>query len=194
MIIILSPEKDLPNEMEILHQLFEHGLVCYHLRKPHKNFEEYSAYLQQIDTAFHDRIVVHDHHLIINEFNVKGIHFKEQHRKDHIDNPGQYFKGLNMFGKTISSSFHEPKVLEDCYFEFDYHFLSPVCTSISKKDYKGRGFDVNHSTKTIIALGGITLEKVAEVKQLGYHGIAVLGSIWNTDNPLASFKKIKMAF
>ncbi|WP_405224681.1 thiamine phosphate synthase [Dokdonia sp. Asnod1-B02] len=194
MIIVLSPENDIPNEIEIINKLFKQGLACYHVRKPHKNYEEYCAYIQQIDTVFHDRIVVHDHHMIINEFNLKGIHFKEQHRIDHIDNPGKYFKGLNMFGKTISSSFHDLQALEDCYFEFDYHFLSPVFNSISKEGYKGRGFDVNNSDKTIIALGGIRPENVAQVKQLGYNGIAVLGSIWKAENPLASFRKMKQAF
>ena len=194
MIIVLSPENDIPNEVKILHQLFKQGLAYYHVRRPHKSYEEYKNYLNQIDTAFHDRIVVHDHHILINEFNVKGIHFKEQHRIDHIDNPGKYFKGLNMFGKTISSSFHDLQAIEDCYFEFDYHFLSPVFDSISKEDYKGRGFDVNKSNKTIIALGGVCLENVAQVKQLGYSGIAVLGSIWKAENPLQSFKNIKAAF
>ena len=194
MIIVLSPEYDIPNEVEILNQLFKQGLACYHVRKPHKSYEEYCAYIQQIDTAFHDRIVVHDYHKVINEFNLKGIHFKEQHRIDHIDKPGKYFKGLNMFGKTISSSFHDLKVLEDCYFEFDYHFLSPVFNSISKQGYSGRGFNVMDSNKTIIALGGICPENVAQVKQLGYNGIAVLGSIWKAVNPLQSLKKIKSAF
>ena len=137
---------------------------------------------------------MHDHHKVLNEFNLKGIHFKEQHRIDHIDNPGKYFKGLNMFGKMISSSFHDLQALEDCYFEFDYHFLSPVFDSISKEGYKGRGFDVTDSNKTIIALGGIRPENVAQVKQLGYKGIAVLGSIWKAENPLQSFKNIKAAF
>ncbi|WP_379953174.1 thiamine phosphate synthase [Dokdonia sp. R78006] len=194
MIIVLSPENDISNEVEILHQLFKRGLACYHVRKPHKSYEEYCAYIQEIDTSFHDRVVVHDHHMIINEFNLKGIHFKEQHRIDHIDNPGKYFKELNMFGKTISSSFHDLQNLEDCYFEFDYHFLSPVFNSISKEGYKGRGFDVTESNKTIIALGGICPENVAQVKQLGYNGIAVLGSIWKAENPLQCFKNIKAAF
>ncbi|AWH75225.1 thiamine phosphate synthase [Dokdonia sp. Dokd-P16] len=194
MIIVLSPENDIPNEVKILHQLFEDGLACYHVRKPHKSYEDYSTYIQQIDPAFHDRIVVHDHHKVINEFSLKGIHFNEQHRIDHIDNPGKYFRGLNMFGKTISSSFHDLKTLEDCYFEFDYHFLSPVFNSISKEGYNGRGFDVTDSNKTIVALGGIHQENLEQAKKLGYNGIALLGSIWKAENPLQSFKNIKAAF
>lgn len=194
MIILIAPENDIPNEIEILNQLFEEGLLYYHFRKPSKNYEEHVAYLNQIDKNYHNRIVVHDHHELINEFNLKGIHFQEQKRIDHIDNPSEYFKNLNMYGKTISSSFHEPAVLKDCYFEFDYHLLSPVFSSISKEGYEGRGFDVNHINKTIIGMGGITTETIAQTIELGFKGIGVLGGVWNAENPVESFKSIKRAY
>lgn len=189
MIIVIAPEKDVKNEINILNQLFEAGLECYHLRKPEKNYEQHCDYLNQIDSKYHNKIVVHHFHELINKFNLKGIHFTEQKRIDHIDNPGQYFKGLGMFGKTISSSFHEIEELKECYFEFDYHFLSPVFSSISKKGYEGRSFDVNNIDKYIIALGGITTDNFQDLKRLGYNGAAVLGSIWKFDKPLESFKK-----
>ncbi|WP_308991724.1 thiamine phosphate synthase [Mariniflexile litorale] len=194
MIVLIAPENDVPNEIEILHQLFQEGLEYYHLRKPHKNYEAHLDYLNQINTQYHNRIVVHNFHELINEFNLKGIHFQEKKRIDHIDNPGQYFKNLNMFGKTISSSFHEPEDLKNCYFEFDYHLLSPVFSSISKGGYEGRGFDVNHINKTIIGMGGVTSENISEFNKLGYNGVGVLGGIWNNKNPIEEFKKMKSHF
>ncbi len=194
MIVVIASEKDVPNEIEILNQLFEEGLACYHFRKPDKDYKEHSDYLNLIDAKYHNRIVVHYHHGLINDYNLKGIHFQEQERIAHIDNPGQYFKGLNMFGKTISSSFHEPQELADCYFEFDYHLLSPVFASISKADYAGRGFDVNAIDKTIIGMGGVTADNLDAFKTLGFKGVGVLGGIWNSDTPIAVFKKMKAHF
>jgi thiamine-phosphate pyrophosphorylase len=194
MIIVIAPENDVPNEIELLHELFEAGLDYYHFRKPHKDYDAHVAYLNQIDQQYHHRIVVHYHHELINAFNIKGIHFQEQQRIDHIDNPGQYFKGLNMYGKTISSSFHEPKDIEDCDFEFDYHLLSPVFSSVSKKDDQGRGFDVNLIDKTIIGMGGVTGDNVSAFEALGYHGVGVLGGIWNSNTPILNFKKMKAHF
>ncbi|MHA7944300.1 thiamine phosphate synthase [Formosa sp. 3Alg 14/1] len=194
MIVLIAPETDLPNEIEILHQLFEAGLQYYHLRKPNKNYEEHVTYLKEIDTQYHNRIVVHYFHELVNVFSLKGIHFQEQKRIDHIDNPGQYFKGLNMFGKTISSSFHEPEDLANCYFEFDYHLLSPVFSSISKAGYEGRGFDVNHIDKMVIGMGGVTDSNIERFKQLGYKGVGVLGGIWNSENPVDVFNKIQSQF
>jgi thiamine-phosphate pyrophosphorylase len=194
MIVVIAPENDLPNEIKILNQLFEAGLEYYHLRKPYKDYTAYSEYLNKIDAQYHNKIVVHDHHELINEFKLKGIHFQEQNRIDHIDNPGQYFKGLDMFGKTISSSFHEPKDLEECYFEFDYHLLSPVFSSISKIGQEGRGFSVTHIDKTIIGMGGVTADNMKAFDTLGYKGVGVLGGIWNSDTPLDVFKSMVAHF
>jgi len=194
MIIVIAPEKDVKDEISILNQLFKAGLEFYHLRKPLKSYQEHCAYLNQIDKQYHNRIVVHYFHKLINEYNLKGIHFQEQKRIDHIDNPGQYFKDLNMFGKTISSSFHEPEELECCEFEFDYHLLSTVFSSISKEGYKGRGFDVNHIDKLIIGMGGINSDTIKKTADLGYKGVGVLGGVWNTENPVESFVKLKSTY
>ena len=191
MIIIIAPEKDIPNEIEILTQLFQEGLQYYHFRKPNKNYQEHCDYLNQIDEKYHDRIVVHYFHELMNEFNLKGIHFQEQKRRDCLDTPSDYFtKFNNMFGKTISSSFHETEEIEKCNFEFDYHLLSPVFSSISKKGYEGRGFDVNHIDKTIVGMGGVTTSNIAQFDSLGYKGIGVLGGIWNSKSPVEDFKLI----
>ncbi len=191
MIVLIAPEKDIPNEIEILQQLFEEGLEYYHFRKPDKNYEEHVAYLNQIDEKYHDRIVTHYFHELINEFNLKGIHFQEQKRIDALDNGNEYFIGLDMIGKTMSSSFHEPSALENCDIEFDYHLLSPVFSSISKKGYEGRGFDVNHIDKTIIGMGGINTDTIEKTLALGFQGIGVLGGVWNVEKPVESFKNIK---
>ncbi|WP_431164437.1 thiamine phosphate synthase [Tenacibaculum halocynthiae] len=191
MIVLIAPENDIENEIKILHQLFEKGLEFYHFRKPYKNYEDHVLYLNQIDKKYHDRIVVHYFHELINEFNLKGIHFQEQKRRDVLENGSQYFIGLNMMGKTMSSSFHEPEKLDSCDIEFDYHLLSPVFSSISKKGYEGKGFDVNHIDKMIIGMGGINNNTIKETIQLGFQGIGVLGGVWNTENPIESFKNIK---
>ncbi|WP_299160667.1 thiamine phosphate synthase [uncultured Tenacibaculum sp.] len=191
MIVLIAPEKDIENEIKILHQLFEEGLEYYHLRKPYKNYEEHVKFLNEIDIQYHDRIITHYFHELINEFNLKGIHFQEQKRRDALENGNQYFIGLNMLGKTMSSSFHESEELAVCDIEFDYHLLSPVFSSISKKGYEGRGFDVNDIDKTIVGMGGINTTTIKEILELGFQGIGVLGGVWNSENPVESFKEIK---
>ncbi|MCD8439829.1 thiamine phosphate synthase [Tenacibaculum finnmarkense] len=194
MIVLISPEKDVANEMQILHQLFEAGLECYHLRKPFKDYQEHIVYLNQIPEKYHNKIVTHYFHELVNEYSLKGIHFQEQKRRDALENGSRYFIGLKMQGKTMSSSFHEPEELANCDIEFDYHLLSPIFSSISKKGYQGRGFDVNNIDKTIIGMGGITTETISKTLALGFQGIGILGGVWNSQNAVESFKKIQKEF
>jgi thiamine-phosphate pyrophosphorylase len=81
MVVLISPETDVHDEIFILNQLFDAGLEYYHLRKPKKDCKEHHAYLNQIDEKYHDRIVIHFFHELINQFNLKGIHFQEQKKK-----------------------------------------------------------------------------------------------------------------
>ncbi|MGO2101442.1 MAG: thiamine phosphate synthase [Psychroflexus halocasei] len=195
MIVVIAPETDIENEISTLHRLFEAGLACYHLRKPEKDYKEHITYLKKIDATYHNRIVVHLFHELVNEFNLKGVHFQEQKRKDTIENQQlEYFKNLNMADKTVSSSFHEPEDIASCEIAFDYHLLSPVFSSISKQGYKGRGFDVNAIDKTIVGLGGVTSENIEACKALGYKGVGVLGGIWNNNKPVEAFNNIKQQF
>ncbi|MDO6819610.1 thiamine phosphate synthase [Zobellia sp. 1_MG-2023] len=205
MIVLIAPETNMPNELELLNKLFQEGLKYYHLRKPDKDYEGHSAYLEKIDSKFHDRVVVHLYHELIVDFNLKGIHFQEQKRRDVlIGNElkekevrtlmNNYLASLGVESakiKTISSSFHEPNELQDCNFNFDYHLLSPVFSSISKKGYKGRGFDVNHIDKKVIGMGGVTKNNLDEIQKLGFQGIGVLGGIWNSKTPIEDFKAMQ---
>lgn len=191
MIVLIAPEEDIANEIETLHLLFKAGLENYHLRKPLKNYEEHIAYLNQIEPQYHNRIVVHYFHELVNSFNLKGIHFQEQKRIDVLENGKGYFNDLQMLGKTMSSSFHDPKDIEDCEFEFDYYLLSPVFSSISKKGYQGKGFSVTTIDKFIIGMGGITSATVEKMMQLGYKGLGVLGGIWHAEHPVKAFLDIK---
>ncbi|AUP77544.1 thiamine phosphate synthase [Flavivirga eckloniae] len=188
MIVVIAPEEDIRDEIIILNQLFEAGLEYYHLRKPMKNFKEHGDYIQQINTRFHNRIVVHYHHELIDEFDLKGIHFQEQKRRDTSSRTIDTF--LKNKQISVSSSFHDPKELSECTYEFNYQFLSPVFTSISKENYKGQGFDVNDIPKRIIGMGGATKDNINDFIRLGFQGVGVLGGIWNSKTPVDDLKQM----
>ncbi|GAB1858245.1 hypothetical protein MHTCC0001_30820 [Flavobacteriaceae bacterium MHTCC 0001] len=209
MIVLIAPEYDIINELEILHQLFQEGLQYYHLRKPNKDYKAHCDYLNQIDSKYHNNIVTHYFHELVNEFDLKGIHFQEAKRQDVLGEEGSNLKKEEFIynytenvaidfsilkSKTISSSFHEPIELQNCTVDFDYHLLSPVFSSISKKGYKGRGFDVNHINKRIVGMGGVTANNLSEFTRLGFKGVGVLGGIWNSKSPISNFKLMRNYF
>ena len=196
MLIVLTSEQKIANEASTINLLFENGMETLHLRKPAFDIDEYKFLLRNINQVFHKNIVIHQYHTLCNEFNLKGIHLKEQLRIS-LGNKLQHhlnsFKNLN-YNCSISSSFHETQELESCKATLDYYFLSPVFSSISKKAYKGKGFEVNHIDKNIIGLGGISIHNIAETINKGFSGIAVLGSVWANKNYLSNFLKIKNSY
>jgi thiamine-phosphate pyrophosphorylase len=194
MLVLLAPEKDSIDEIEILTQLFQEGLSCYHLRKPTKNQQEHCAYLDKIASKYHNRIVLHHCHELLEAYNLKGLHFTEQKRRDLLTKGHQSFLDLQNKGKTISSSFHEIKEVSECAIDFEYHFLSPVFSSISKQAYQGRYFNVHQIDKPMMGMGGITANNLEETIQLGFNGVGVLGGVWNAENPIESFKNIKQQY
>jgi thiamine-phosphate pyrophosphorylase len=99
--------------------------------------------------------------------------------------------------KTISTSFHSTTAIFKSRRKYEYVFLSPVFDSISKQGYKGN-FSLEElksflkSKKNIIALGGINAENIELVKQKGFAGAAVLGSIWESKNPTKCYKELAL--
>lgn len=191
MIVLIAPELDVPNETEIIEQLFEAGLKYYHLRKPNKNKSQLEKYIKQIDSKYYKNIIIHQYHGLAKDLGLKGIHLQEQFRLDLGEELQEYIKEFKVGKYTVSSSFHHPDTIEASKEPFDYHLLSPIFDAISKKGYKGKGFDVNHIAKKIIGMGGVTAANVAEVKEKGFQGIGILGSVWNSQNPLQAFQQIQ---
>jgi len=94
--------------------------------------------------------------------------------------------------------FHSLAELHEYKEAFQYAFLSPIFDSISKIGYKSP-YQLDevkrtlHTTKhKIIALGGIDENKIDIVKDVGFYGIAVLGAIWQHQNPVEKFKRIQV--
>ncbi len=188
MIVLISPEQDVPNEHYILQQLFENGLQYFHVRKPGKTSTQYKKYLNKIDSQYYAKIVLHDFHELQKDYGLKGIHVKEYKRKLLHTSLKPYCDAFRAEGCSISSSFHEVLDVERATFNFDYCFLSPVFNSITKKGYSGRNFDVRHSAKKIIGVGGVKEANLAKTKQLGYAGIGILGAVWNASCPQENFR------
>lgn len=194
MIILLASQEDIKNEAQILNQLFEFGLECYHLSKPYKNHQEHTDFLNEIDSNYLNRIVLHNFHELTNEFDIKGIHFEEEIRRAYIETPTRYFKDLNLFGKTISSSFHELKELDASDFEFDYHILDLGTFSTSNPNHTVKEPDVNLIDKAIIAMGDINKNHIREILDLGFKGAVISKSIWESDEPVQSFIDLKAIY
>ncbi|WP_339925184.1 thiamine phosphate synthase [uncultured Cyclobacterium sp.] len=189
MLVLITLEKNNDSEKEQLTQIFESGLSLLHVRKPEISEEELRSWLSGFEECCLRKMVLHQHHRLAASFPVKGIHLTE-HLRSKNKELVQYIERYKLGGFTVSSSFHDPEKIKNEASLFDYSFLSPVFTSISKDGYEGQGFDVKNLPFKTIALGGIKAEKISKAKELGYDGVAILGAIWQSENKEGAFTEI----
>jgi thiamine-phosphate pyrophosphorylase len=185
---VISNPIAITNEIKLIHSLFEEGLDLFHIRKPDYSQIEMISLLAQIDSEFHPQLVLHSHHHLIEEFQINRIHFPEKTRNNiSLD----AYTSMDIHLSTSTHSIADFNALAP---EFEYAFLSPVYPSISKPHYFPQAellATVKHRTNTrtqLVALGGISREKTLKTLVNGFDAIALLGTIWNTENPIKNFK------
>jgi len=187
-IILITPEGNFQNEHTLINSFFEAGLPTLHIRKPSFSELELEQYLKKIDETYYERIILHQHFTLVDEFDLKGYHLKEAIRKN-VD-----FGALNL-NKSLSASYHDIEELKSASDKLDYVFLSPIFKSISKKGYPGKFdlFDVKETlpqldTK-VFALGGVQFDKKDALQFCGFQGMCLLGDIWYSSEPIESLKR-----
>lgn len=175
MLIIITPPHTQPNEERIVNRLFESGLHLLHLRKPDADQDTLEHYIQAIRPCFRERVVLHDHFKLVEEYGLRGIHLKY--------NEARMFTERERF-EHVSVSCHSFEEIDALPFEPNYVFLSPIFDSISKQEYPSAfnpeflKENLQKRQVPVIALGGITGEKVTECRRLGFRGVALLGHAW----------------
>ena len=194
MLIALTSERIVTQEASLVNQLFEKGLTRLHLRKPGFSLEQYKMLLDSIKSEYYPLITLHEHHTLVNEYKLGGIHLQEAERIRIKDSLKHYIQEQYQLGYRVSSSFHSPEAIKRNEFKFDYVFLSPIFNSISKKGYEGKGYDVHDLPDMIIGLGGINKYNLKKTINLGFSGVGLLGSIWNVNDPIASFCEIQYEY
>ncbi|MEA1851330.1 thiamine phosphate synthase [Chryseobacterium sp. MHB01] len=189
MIIIITPEKIVPNETEVINELFQEGLDLLHIRKPVMNLEEMKDFIQKINSEFHHRLVLHSHYDLAESYNISRHHFRE------IDRHNELYKSLR--DKTISTSVHDIETFNELSENWKYAFISPVFPSISKKGY-GKDSEIlndikkrDNSNVKLIALGGIHEDNIHIISDSNLDGVALLGAIWENNQPIEIFKKCR---
>ena len=175
-LILITPPTYFVEENKIITDLFEEGLDILHLRKPSTAPMYAERLLTLIPEQYHKRIVVHGHFYLKEEYRLKGIHLNGR-------NPilPERYKG------HISRSCHTLEEIKEHKKQCDYLFLSPDFETTSNKCYNAnytpaelkKAHKAGIIDKKVIALGGIDIDNIAEVKSYGFGGAAIMGALWN---------------
>lgn len=174
-LIVITLERKVTSEERVINTLFEEGLSTLHVRKPSHGQQGIEKLLYHINPDFHNRIVLHDHFQLVDDFNLKGVHLNRR-------NPEAPEKKL----ESISCSCHSFDCLQMSS-SFNYMFLSPIFDSISKSGYN-RAYTYKQLTEArdlgiinerVYALGGVDEVTISLVSQYNFGGVAVLGALWS---------------
>jgi thiamine-phosphate pyrophosphorylase len=203
--IVISNPISAPNEINDIHSLFAEGLLLFHIRKPDFSSADMKAFLSEIGLEFRSRLVLHSQHHLAEEFGINRIHFTEKMRNEVMNTPARFlepcrfsenetFNEWREKGFHLSTSVHSMEDFNTLNDVFEYAFLSPVFNSISKPNYTSETnhFEAikkrtNFSTK-LVALGGISPDNIQQTLKYGFDKAALLGSIWNGNNPIENYK------
>ena len=188
-LILISPPTFKTGEVDLLCKLFDAGLKRFHLRKPNCKSEELREYLKQVPRKYLPKIVIHRYSELVKEFDLGGYHYRSDEPSSEIFS-------------TSSRSFHKLNELKDMSEKLDYIFFGPVYESISKIGYKPKvplskifslfksnEFQESPNKPKIYALGGIRRKKLKRLSEVGFDGVALLGSVWGSRDPVKAFKE-----
>lgn len=177
-IIAVTTPKVIAQDADIITSLLRRGVDIVHLRKPDSNVDECRALLRDLDKESRARIIVHDHPELYAEFLLKGIHINR--------NIATLPDGYTGFKTRSCHSFDEVAKYKG---DYDYIFLSPIFDSISKVGYNScfsddelrRASNDGIIDSRVVALGGVTPDKVDYLRRLGFGGVAMCGAIYNVE-------------
>lgn len=196
-IIVISSSRKSEEEPQMVCELFENGLQTFHLRKTKFSTRELKNYILQIPSQYHDRIVIHSHHNLAFKFKLRGIHLT----KSHLGNKLKTWIIIHLLKikrphLIVSTSFSKLSNLYDTDVNYDYVFLSPIFDSLTSKYQSGFTEQslktVMAKTKfTVIARGGVDIDSIQKVNEIGFHGIALYNAIWRKQDPVSEFIRIQ---
>lgn len=189
-LVVITAERVLPGEGQVLNRLFGEGMERLHLRKPGADEARLRELLTSVRPEYRERIVMHDHFDLVREFGLAGVHLNSRNPEP----PG--FPVAH-----VSRSCHSPEeaaevtgggvsaarmVAAGKAARFDYVFLSPVFDSISKAGY-GQAFSETELlaaknagiiNNKVYALGGVDINNIPDAARMGFGGVAILGALW----------------
>lgn len=140
-----------------------------HIRKPGWDEVRTELLIREIPADLYPRLKFHDHFQLLSRFPLAGVHLNSRNPEAPAN------------AASVSISFHSIEQL-DAATHYDYVTLSPVFDSISKTGYRS-AFSLKEIApvikgKRVVALGGVTPDRIPLLRDAGFFGAAMLGYFW----------------
>lgn len=188
-LILMSTPYFFVEEHQILTALFDEGLELLHLRKPATEPVYSERLLSLLSDSCRKKIVVHDHFYLKNEYNLRGIHLNSRNPE-----PPRGYKGKSA-AHAIPQRRSWPKrrsMTTFCSLPSSTASPKPITPPpFRKAELRDLGRRKVIDRK-VMAMGGISIDNIGQLRDYGFGGAVVLGAIWNRFNmhTAADFKEL----
>lgn len=193
MLIVISDHQLYLREAQEINRLFESGMERYHIRHHNISEEDLAGLIDAIEPQYLDRVAANHNHELCREHGIKRFHFTEE---DRLKWEKTDWKNREP-DEVYSTSVHTLDDFNKLPDFFEYAFISPIFDSISKPGCTAVPFDLSkrdfRKQTKLIGLGGIHSANVHEAMDMGFDGLAVLGSVWESEEPVKAYQKIQQA-
>lgn len=175
MTIVITLPYFFDGEAEQIVQLLHSSVDLIHIRKTESKAEEVEKLIMSIPSEYYPRLVLHDHHDLAMKYHLHGVHLNGRNPQ-----PPQGWEG------SVSKSCHSLEEVKEWKEKCDYVSLSPIFDSISKQGYHAAfsPTEIEEASrqgiidKKVLALGGVTFNKIDDVLRMGFGGGMILGDAW----------------
>lgn len=171
LLIAFTPEHEVPGEAQAITEILRAGFDLVHLRHPGASLRDIKRIIEDVPQPLRCRLVLHGHFELIHEFNLGGLHLNSRCPSA----PAGY-------AGPVSRSCHTVDEVRRYAPECRYVTLSPIFPSISKPGYRGTFTSeelLSLPADKVVALGGVTPERFAELERYPFVGYALLGALWS---------------
>ena len=181
MITVITLPYFFDGEAEQIVQLLHSSVDLIHIRKPESKAEEVERLIEAIPSKYYPRLVLHDHYELAVKYHLHGVHLNGRNPR-----PPKGWKG------SVSKSCHSCEEVLEWKGKCDYVSLSPIFDSISKQGYHAAfsSSEIEEARRAgiidqkVLALGGVTFNKIDDVLRMGFGGGMILGDAWkNVSHP-----------
>jgi len=193
-LVLLTPN-DGNWDPKMVRRLFDAGLSRLHVQV-RKDWERrhYEQFILSLPEAYWPRLVLAEEPALVEERGLGGF---QMHPGERI--PRRWPKHA-----TVSAKCHDYDELRSTDKGCGYVFLAPLFESVSKKDHRPRRtlreFEVilkrwkAEGGAPVMALGGITPQTAPKAREMGFDGIAFIGSVWKQPDPVRAFLDLERAW
>ncbi len=174
-LVIMTKSTFFVEENTILSALFDEGMTNLHLFKPGSSPLYAERLLTLLPEDHYNKITVHDHYYLKNEYGLAGIHLDDAT----ADTPAGY-RG------NVTRTCSDLTMLKAMKKKSKYVFLKNIYDCIEFKDEK-QTFSRSLLTeaarsglidKHVYALGGMSIDNIKAAKDLGFGGVVICGDLW----------------